>query len=132
VALRLASLHLNQTLLTGILVKYFKIEEFNCQETGNNLMNPIFLERLDELRHKCGFPFVITSGYRDPTHSIEAAKPKPGTHAQGIAADIQVVDSVQRHILLTNAFLLGFSGIGVDKSFIHVDIRDTQPVTWVY
>jgi uncharacterized protein YcbK (DUF882 family) len=132
VALKLPSLHLNQTLLTGILVKYFKIEEFNCQETGNNLMNPIFLERLDELRDRCGFPFVITSGYRDPTHSIEAAKPKPGTHAQGIAADIQVVDSVQRHILLTNAFLLGFSGIGVDKSFIHVDIRDTQPVTWVY
>lgn len=113
-------------------MKYFKIEEFNCQETGNNLMNPIFLERLDELREKCGFPFVITSGYRDPTHSIEAAKSKPGTHAQGIAADIQVVDSVQRHTLLTNAFLLGFSGIGVDKSFIHVDIRDTQPVTWVY
>ena len=131
-ALKSASLRLNQTLLTGILVKYFKIEEFNCQETGNNLMKPLFLERLDELRDRCGFPFVITSGYRDPTHSIEAAKPKPGTHAQGIAADIQVVDSVQRHTLLTNAFLLGFSGIGVDKSFIHVDIRDTQPVTWVY
>ena len=131
-ALKSASLRLNQALLTGILVKYFKIEEFNCQETGNNLMNPLFLERLDELRDRCGFPFVITSGYRDPTHSIEAAKPKPGTHAQGIAADIQVVDSVQRYILLTNAFQLGFYGIGVDKTFIHVDIRDTQPVTWVY
>ena len=113
-------------------MKYFKIEEFDCQETGNNLMNSIFLSRLDELREKCGFPFVITSGYRDPTHSIEAAKPKPGTHAQGIAADIQVVDSVQRHILLTNAFLLGFRGIGIDKSFIHVDLRHAESVTWVY
>lgn len=113
-------------------MRYFKTEEFNCQETGNNLMSPIFLDRLDELRERCGFPFMITSGYRDPTHSIEAAKPKPGTHAQGIAADIRVVDSVQRHILLTNALLLGFSGVGVDKSFIHVDIRDTRPVIWVY
>jgi hypothetical protein len=30
---------------------------------------------LDALRHECGMPFRITSGYRSPKHSIEAAKP---------------------------------------------------------
>ena len=35
----------------GILVKYFKLEEFDCQETGENKMDPDFLEKLDELRH---------------------------------------------------------------------------------
>lgn len=113
-------------------MKYFKIEEFDCQETGNNEMNPLFLDRLDELRAKCGFPFTITSGYRDPKHSIEAKKERPGTHTQGIAADIKVNNGAERFILLNYAFEMGFSGIGVAKTFIHVDIRNTQQVAWVY
>ena len=55
-------------------LQYFNIKEFDCQETGNNEMCPFFLEKLDELRHVCGFSFTITSGYRDPSHSIEAKK----------------------------------------------------------
>ena len=46
--------------------KYFALSEFNCQETNQNEMCPEFLERLDALREACGFPFVITSGYRSP------------------------------------------------------------------
>ncbi len=113
-------------------MKFFRIEEFNCQETGNNEMKPEFLEKIDELREVCGFPFTITSGYRDPSHSIESRKKEPGTHAQGIAADIQVTSAADRYILLTNAFKMGFTGIGIDKGFIHVDIRDTAPVVWTY
>jgi zinc D-Ala-D-Ala carboxypeptidase len=70
-------------------LKYFTLDEFNCQVTGENKMEPEFLQKLDRLRAECGFPFVITSGYRHPIeHPIEAAKEVPGTHAQGIAADI--------------------------------------------
>ena len=32
------------------------------------------MEMVDELRDRCGFPFVITSGYRSPQHPIEAKK----------------------------------------------------------
>ena len=71
-------------------LQYFNIKEFDCQETGNNQMCPFFLGKLDELRHVCGFSFTITSGYRDPSHSIEAKKNIPGTHARGIAADIRI------------------------------------------
>lgn len=79
-----------------------------------------------------GFSFTITSGYRDPSHSIEAKKSKPGTHAQGIAADIKVADGAQRMAIVANAVKLGFTGIGVAKSFVHVDIRETTPVVWCY
>ena len=116
----------------GILVRYFKLEEFNCQETGKNKMDPDFLEKLDELRHQCNFPFTITSGYRDPSHSIEAKKETPGMHTKGIAADIYVSNGVDRYKLLITAFNMGFTGIGVAKSFIHVDTRPTQPVVWTY
>ena len=113
-------------------MKYFKIEEFDCQETGNNQMDPVFLARLDELRGRCGFPFKITSGYRDPDHSIERAKEKPGTHAQGIAVDIAVTNGADRYKLIATAMDMGFSGIGVAKTFIHVDTRETMPVVWSY
>ena len=112
--------------------QYFKLSDFDCQETGENEMDLDFVMRLDELRDTCGFPFIVTSGYRSPKHSIEAAKQKPGKHAEGIAADIKVADGVQRRKIIDQAIALGFGGIGVAKTFVHVDIRDTTPVIWTY
>lgn len=112
--------------------KYFSIEEFDCQETGENGMDENFIHALDQLREACGFPFRITSGYRSPNHSIEKRKTFPGTHAQGIACDIAVTGGSQRHIILFHALRLGFTGIGVHKKFIHVDMRETTPVAWEY
>ena len=34
--------------------------------------------------------------------------------------------------LVAAALKLGFSGIGIAKTFIHVDTRTTTPVIWVY
>ena len=113
-------------------MRYFKLSDFNCQETGNNEMSEEFLEKLDELRHKCGFPFIITSGYRDKTHSIEARKAKAGTHARGIASDIRINNGNEAYDIIKNAQSMGFNGIGVAKSFIHVDIRQGMPVIWSY
>lgn len=117
--------------------KYFSLTEFNCQETNENNMQPEFLEKLDELRKRCGFPFVITSGYRSPNHTIERVKEKAGTHAQGIAADIKAISGTQKHEIVKQALDLGFGGIGVARTFIHVDDRcafdsSAQPVIWTY
>ena len=35
-------------------------------------------------------------------------------------------------IIVKEALKLGFTGIGVAKTFIHVDIRKTTPVVWTY
>lgn len=113
--------------------KYFKIEEFKCRETGTNLILPSFVHKLDHLREACGFPFKITSGYRSPKHSVERAKDNPGTHTQGIAADIAVSGGRQRMQIVKMATALGFNGIGVAKHFVHVDIRnDGKAVLWCY
>jgi len=112
--------------------KYFSKDEFDCQVTGNNEMKDEFIHKLDELREACGFPFVISSGYRDPSHPIEARKAKAGTHAQGIAADIAVSGGAERYKIVSEAMRLGFTGVGVAKTFIHVDIRETTPVVWEY
>ncbi len=112
--------------------KYFKLSDFDCQETGENEMDIEFIRKLDQLRENCGFPFIITSGYRSKNHSIEARKAVPGTHARGIAADIKVSGGAQRYQIVKNAMAMGFGGIGVAKGFIHVDTRDSYPVMWKY
>ena len=113
--------------------KYFKLSDFDCQETGENEMDIAFIRKLDHLRDVCGFPFYVTSGYRSPNHSLERIKPTPGTHARGIACDIAVSGGRQRMQIVRHACALGFVGIGVAKGFVHVDMRDDhKPVMWCY
>ena len=113
--------------------KFFRLEEFNCTHTNLNEMDHEFLVKLDELRERVGFPFIITSGYRDATHPAEARKAEPGTgtHCQGIAADIAVSNGFERMNIVHEAIKMGFS-IGVARTFVHVDDRKTTPVMWTY
>ena len=112
--------------------KYFSRNEFKCSETGNNEIQDEFVHALDKLREECGFPFAITSGYRDPSHSVEAKKEKAGQDTLAIAADIAVSGGAQRIMIVSKALELGFSGIGVAKTFVHVDTRTTDPMLWCY
>ena len=115
---------------------YFTREEFACQYTGENEISDRLLLKLDLLRARCGFPFVITSGYRSEDHPIEAKKEKAGTHAQGIAADIRARNGSERYKIVQEAIKLGFTGVGIASTFIHVDSRivgaDKAPVMWCY
>lgn len=113
-------------------LKYFKVSEFDCKETGENKMSEEFLLKLDALRHICGFPFTITSGYRSEQHSVEASKTKPGMHTYGCAADIKATNGYHKYLIIKHAMEMGFTGIGVAKTFIHVDTRTTTPVVWNY
>ena len=113
--------------------KYFNRDEFQCQHTGKNEIQDNLLRQLDKLRENCGFPFIITSGYRDSTHPIEAKKAKAGTHALGLAADIKVNNGVERYTIVREAIKLKFSGIGIANTFVHVDVRyQKPPVMWTY
>lgn len=81
------------------------------------------LNKLQDMRDICGFPLVVTSGYRCPNHYAEIAKPKPGQHASGLAFDIKIDNSVQRYKVIESAIACKARGIGVSKTFIHVDWR---------
>tara|TARA_R100000541_G_scaffold1618_1_gene6408 strand:- start:2081 stop:2437 length:357 start_codon:yes stop_codon:yes gene_type:complete len=112
--------------------KYFKIEDFDCQETGENGMDESFIRALDHLREACGFPFNITSGYRSEEHSVEKRKPNGGgMHTKGIASDIKVSGGAQRLSIVKHASAMGMS-VGVAKTFVHVDTRKTEQMCWCY
>jgi zinc D-Ala-D-Ala carboxypeptidase len=101
-------------------LRYFKLSEFDCKETGENAMKESFLYRIDELRHKCGFPFVILSGYRSPRHSLESRKKEPGAHSRGVAVDILCRGPHMRKLVI-EAHKMGFTGIGVNNGSVHID-----------
>ena len=70
--------------------KNFSLEEFACKHTGENNISHELIDKLQLLRDKVGFPLIINSGYRSKEHPIEAAKEKPGIHAEGLAVDVKV------------------------------------------
>lgn len=109
----------------------FTKDELICQHTG--LENPnetqfIFLiDTLQEIRDWYGKSMVVTSGYRDPSHPIEARKAYPGYHT--IAAVDFRVPVEDAHMLMKMVFDKGATGVGVhqrgdhDKRFLHMDFR---------
>lgn len=125
------------------MAKYFKREEFKCSHTGKNEIKDEFIERLDQLAQAVAdyieqvygqerFPMVVTSGWRDKTHPVEAKKAKPGRHNEGIAADIRA-NNWQAYIIMKCAYELGFKGIARGKGFVHIDDREADyGVTWSY
>ena len=118
----------------------FSKAEFDCKATGRNEMKPEFLAKLQELRTTLGFPFIISSGYRDPSHPVEARKAAPGQHSQGTACDIQCQDGATAFRIVQKALELGFTGVGIAQDnrrgrasrFVHLDIRTSTPVMWSY
>jgi len=111
-------------------LRYFKLSEFDCpgdEGSGNN-MCPIFLQKLDNARHKAKIGFRINSGYRNPTHNTKVGGVKNSSHMNipCNAADIHVKDSRARFLILVSLMSEGFTRFGIGKNFIHVDSDDTQ------
>ena len=122
--------------------KYFKAGEFTCSHTGTENMDQDFIDKLNILRDTYGKPMTISSGYRDSTHPVEAAKKDPtaGAHVSGKAADI-LIDRADAFKLLSLAFVVGFTGIGVNQKggarFLHLDTIEgsparPRPTIWSY
>lgn len=117
----------------------FTEDEFKCSHTGKADMDKDFLDKLQALRTELDAPVIITSGFRDKTHPIEASKPKPGEHYEGKAADIACFGSHAFKILKI-AMRHGFTRIGVsqkgahNKRFLHLGTSTIKPnpTIWSY
>jgi zinc D-Ala-D-Ala carboxypeptidase len=101
----------------------FSSAEFACRHTGKCDMQAAFLERLQALRTEYGRALTITSGYRHPTHPVEARKTHSnGEHTKGVCADVACASSAERFRLVRLALKHGFTRIGIAKTFIHLGI----------
>jgi zinc D-Ala-D-Ala carboxypeptidase len=114
----------------------FPKSEFDCKHTGLNEMRHDFMLKLQALRLDYGKPMAITSGYRHPTHPIEARKTHSnGEHTQGNCCDIACNNTADRFRLVKLALEHGFTRIGIAKTFIHLGMGGVglpNNVIWEY
>lgn len=88
---------------------------------------------LENLRCKLGRPIHISSGFRCPQYNKEIGGNIKSYHLKGRAADIVCDNAKERYDVVGSAISIGFSGIGIDKAFVHVDNRIASPKKiWIY
>ena len=116
----------------------FKPEEFQCSHCQELKIFSGTMDLLQSARSLLG-PLSITSGYRCPEHNQAVSKKTGlnGPHTTGKAVDISVRDSQHRKQLISY-FAQIVTGLGIAKSFIHIDLLDEEdgftmrPNSWVY
>ena len=98
---------------------FFKPEEIASKGDGSLLVIEGALSKLEQLRTLLGRPIVILSAYRDPIHNAKVGGAPLSQHKFGKAFDIRL--TMDRDMLVRCAREAGFSGIGLYKTFVHVD-----------
>lgn len=88
-----------------------------------------FLDALEALRREMRRPLKINSGHRCAIWNAVVGGVPKSEHRQ-IAVDI-AFQKHDRSALVEAAERLGFTGIGIARTFLHLDRRET-PARWIY
>ena len=114
----------------------FSKSEFDCKHTGKNEMTHELMTILQKIRTDFRKPMIVTSGYRDKTHPVEARKTHSnGEHTQGNCCDVACTNSADRFKIIYLALSHGITRIGIAKNFIHLGIGGNglpNNVVWEY
>ena len=103
------------------LSTHFNLREFDCKCCGSVIIHPDLILKVEILRQLLDVPLVINSGYRCPVHN-KAVKGDPRSlHMKGLACDIST-QGINREKFLACARRIGFGGVGLYDSFVHLDI----------
>jgi uncharacterized protein YcbK (DUF882 family) len=113
------------------LTSSFKVKEFACNDGSDViLIHPDLPSVLQNIRNQFGKPIIINSGYRTPEYNKKVGGATRSQHCYGTAADI-VVDGVSPTRVAGAAEKAlketgHKGGIGLYKSFVHIDVRTTR------
>ena len=120
----------------GDLSEHFSREEFACEcGCGFDAVNPGLVDVLEWVRSLSGgVPLVINSGCRCPNHNAESGGVPNSPHLRGNAVDIAVEGGKRRYDIVKAAILGGALGVGVAKTYVHIDVDDDtpRPAIWTY
>ncbi len=104
--------------------------KLNFVHAGQDKINPQFASILSETSKAMGRDFTINSGYRSPSHRVEAAKAGgPGEHSTGTASDISMkgMSEAERGQLVRELYSRGarrFITYTSSPDMLHVDMKD--------
>lgn len=110
----------------GKVSKHFRVREFSSKDGADKvLIDDDLVKLLENIREAAGGKSVtINSGYRSPEHNKAVGGVSNSQHVKGTAADIVVADTDPLTVgQIAEYFLNTKGGIGVYKSFTHVDTR---------
>ena len=124
------------------MTHHFKEHETACNcGCGENNMSELTLSMFDTARELAGVSFVVTSACRCEYHNKEVGGVHSSSHLSGLeysieceAMDVQAKDSTTRFKIVRALILVGFTRIGIGKTFIHADNdkSKSQEVMWLY
>lgn len=112
----------------------FRVAELACRCggrfcPGSYWHDPRFLDHLQALRDRVGRPLVVRSGHRCALWNAQIGGAPLSQHKQ-IAVDL-ALDRPDRQRVYAAARDIGFTGFGLARSFIHLDLR-AKPALWFY
>jgi zinc D-Ala-D-Ala carboxypeptidase len=117
--------------------KNFNLDEFKCKcGCGNVSVHSDLLDLLQTARNNIG-AITISSAYRCPEHNNKVSSTgEDGPHTTSKAVDIHVSNSQHRKQLI-DYFTNKVTGLGIAKTFIHIDILTSdevphRPNCWLY
>lgn len=109
----------------------FKVKEFACQDGSDPIfIAPGLVTILQYIRSHFGKPVTINSAYRTPSHNKKVGGTTYSQHLYGMAADIVVKGVSPKTVAkYVETLMPKKGGIGIYKTFVHVDIR-TEKSRW--
>ena len=117
--------------------KNFNLDEFRCKcGCGHVSIHSDLLDLLQTARNNIG-AITITSAYRCPEHNDKVSSTGlSGPHTTSKSVDIHVSNSQHRKQLI-DYFTNKVTGLGIAKTFIHIDILTSdevphRPNCWLY
>ena len=110
---------------TTKLAPNFRVREFRCKDgSGSILIDSDLVALLQKIRDHFGAAVNINSAYRTATHNKKEGGSPNSQHLYGKAADIWISGVSPLAIAQYAEYLQPTKGgIGVYKSFCHVDVR---------
>jgi len=100
----------------------FSPEELACRGTGQLMIDPPSLDRLQALRGVLGVPMVVLSAYRSPEHNRAVGGAKHSQHLYARAFDVAMANH-DPAAFEQAARAVGFTGFGYypRQGFMHID-----------
>ena len=119
------------------LITHFNEEELTCKCGCGAVCSGELLFKLEALRRGLDRAVIVNSGARCPTYNKAIKGAENSFHISTVkspseAVDIRLNNGSERFEIVSEGLKLGFTGIGVGEDFIHLDIRKSAPVLFVY
>lgn len=97
----------------------FNPHEVSCKHCGELHYDATAMNKLQRLRDLWGRPIVINSGHRCKSHNNNVGGSPTSQHLK-IAFDCRIAKDMQDEFIHL-AKQVGFTGIGIYRSFVHLD-----------